>query len=76
MSRLLILLAAALVAATTLTDHFSSPPIEVVVVRTDQWLFCRDYGVGVQIKALEAVTVSRVVVTAKFLPEETLRPDI
>ena len=39
---LLALVAAALAWAGMLTDHFTSPPIEVWVTRTDQWLFCTD----------------------------------
>ncbi|MEZ0318585.1 MAG: hypothetical protein ABWK05_01140 [Pyrobaculum sp.] len=66
------LLVAALAAAGTLTDHFTSPPIEVLVIRTDQWLFCNDYGVTVQIKALDPVTVNGVKIVAKFFEEGTL----
>lgn len=39
-----------------------------MVIRTDQWLFCQDYGVTIQIKALDPVTVKEVRVTAKFYP--------
>lgn len=72
---LLALLAAVFVAAGTLTDHFTSPPVEVLVIRTDQWLFCQDYGVTIQIKALDPVTINKVQVVAKFFPEGTLYPE-
>ncbi len=70
---LLVLLVAAFAAAGMLVDRFSSPPVEVLVIRTDQWLFCRDYGVTIQIKALDPVTIREVKVTAKFFPEGTCR---
>ncbi|MEM1568985.1 MAG: hypothetical protein QXI84_10935, partial [Thermofilaceae archaeon] len=70
------LLAAALAAAGTLTDHFTSPPIEVWVIRTDQWLFCQDYGVTVQIKAMDPVTVNGVKIIAKYFEEDTLRTTV
>jgi hypothetical protein len=73
---LLALLAAVFAAAGTLTDHFTSPPVEVSVIRTDQWLFCQDYGVTIQIKALDPVTVKEVRVTAKFFPEGTWNPQV
>jgi chaperonin cofactor prefoldin len=73
---LLALLAAVFAAAGTLTDHFTSPPVEVLVIRTDQWLFCQDYGVTIQIKALDPVTVKEVRVTAKFYPEGTWNPQV
>ncbi|MEM4493294.1 MAG: hypothetical protein QXJ71_06005, partial [Pyrobaculum sp.] len=71
-----VLVLASLALAGTLTDHFTSPPIEVLVIRTDQWLFCQDYGITIQVKAMQPVTVSKVRVTAKFFPEGTLIPDV
>ena len=47
-----------------------------MVIRTDQWLFCRDYGVTIQIKALDQVTIREVKVTAKFFPEGTWNPQV
>lgn len=76
MWRLMALLLTMLVAASTLTDHFSSPPIEVLVIRTDQWLFCQDYGITIQIKATAPVAINKVTITAKFFPEGTLVPTI
>jgi hypothetical protein len=73
---LLALLAAAFAAAGMLTDHFTSPPVEVLVIRTDQWLFCQDYGVTIKIKALDPVTIRGVKVTAKFFPEGTWNPQV
>jgi chaperonin cofactor prefoldin len=73
---LLALLAAVFVAAGMLTDHFTSPPVEVLVIRTDQWLFCQDYGVTIRIKALDPVTIREVKVTAKFFPEGTWNPQV
>ncbi len=73
---LLVLLAAVFAAAGMLTDHFTSPPVEVLVIRTDQWLFCQDYGVTIQIKALDPVTIREVKVTAKFFPEGTWNPQV
>ena len=59
-----------------LTDHFTSPPIEVWVTRTDQWLFCTDYGVTVNIKALDPVTVNKVEIKVKFFEEGTYVPTV
>jgi chaperonin cofactor prefoldin len=73
---LLVLLAAVFAAAGMLADHFTSPPVEVLVIRTDQWLFCQDYGVTIKIKALDPVTVKEVRVTAKFYPEGTRNPQV
>jgi predicted nuclease with TOPRIM domain len=73
---LLVLLAAAFAAAGMLVDRFSSPPVEVLVIRTDQWLFCQDYGVTIKIKALDPVTIREVKVTAKFFPEGTWNPQV
>ncbi len=65
-------LLAALAAAGTLTDHFSTPPLEIWVIRIDQWLFCTNYGVTIQIKAMEPITVNKVEVVVKFFQEDTL----
>lgn len=73
---LLALLAAVFAAAGMLTDHFTSPPVEVLVIRTDQWLFCQDYGVTIKIKALDPVTIREVKITAKFFPEGTWNPRV
>jgi hypothetical protein len=69
-----VLLAAAFAAAGMLTDHFTSPPVEVLVIRTDQWPFCQDYGVTIQIKALDPVTIRKV--TVKYFPEGTWNPQV
>ncbi|MEM4439331.1 MAG: hypothetical protein QW680_11975, partial [Pyrobaculum sp.] len=73
---LLTLAAVVMLSAGVLTDHFTSPPVEVTVIRTDQWLFCRDYGVTITIKAMDQVSISRVEVVAKFFTEGTLVPQI
>ncbi|AET33998.1 hypothetical protein [Pyrobaculum ferrireducens] len=77
MRGVLAVIALALIAAAgTLTDHFTSPPVEVLVTRTDQWVFCQDYGVTIQIKALQPVTVNKVEVVAKFYTEPYLVPTV
>jgi len=59
--------------ALVVSDQFTLPnQLEVTIYRQTEWIYCREYAVVVEVKALVDLYVDKAEVVFKFIDEQTL----